>query len=305
MVHGLDLLRDRFDAVLFDLDGTLLDGSAQLTARTVAAVRRLVDHGFTVLLCTGRSVAGTRPHRETLGLDTPMVTYNGSWIGSGDGPPEHHILIPDVHVEGLAAAELAAGFFFRHHAEVKYTVMTDHPDHGPVAQWYSNVVHAGAHHELPARDLIRISMFYDERDLPIEEVHASVWGAVADATRAALRLETFPLRIFPSYEHSTMVLFEVQGHSRGKAEAFEWLASTRGIPASRTIAVGDHGNDLTMLEAAGLAVTPANGVDEARRRAHVVIGHHAEEGVAAWIEQGAPHPSPDAGRTPEDATRGT
>ena len=43
-----------------------------------------------------------------------------------------------------------------------------------------------------------------------------------------------------------------------------------------------------MLDGAGLAVVPASGIAEARERADVIVGHHARDGVAAWIERGAP-----------------
>ncbi len=80
----------------------------------------------------------------------------------------------------------------------------------------------------------------------------------------------------------------MQGDSRGKAETFTYLERHHGISAERTIAIGDHMNDLTMLAGAGLAVVPASGVAEARARAHVLIGHHARDAVAEWVEQGAP-----------------
>ncbi len=295
MVPGLHSLRDRFDAVLLDLDGTLLDGHGNLTPRTKRAVRALVDAGFFVMLCTGRGVPGTMPHQQALGLQTPMVTYNGSWIGHVEGDPQHYLPIPDVHIDALIAAEQEAHFAFRHKAEWKYTVMTDHPEHVDVARWFDKVVRAAAHHELPANDLMRMSLFVDRVEVAMAEFEARFWQRMPDHAREALRIEIFPLSLFPTYENSSMVLFEIQGDSHGKAEALYWLEREHGIPPSRTIAIGDHVNDLTMLEEAGLAVTPANGVPEAKRRAHVVIGHHAAEGVAEWVEQGAPH-EPDAKR---------
>jgi hydroxymethylpyrimidine pyrophosphatase-like HAD family hydrolase len=288
-------LRDRYDAILLDLDGTLLDGRSQLTERTIRAVRSLVDAGLFVILCTGRSLAGTQPHYETLGLDTPFVAYNGSWIGRTGGEPEHYLPIPDVHLESLLPAEGRAHFSFRHRIAAKYTVMTDHPEHHDVAAWYHNVVRADDHAGLPDADLVRLSMFFDEKLVPPRQVHEELWDALPAAARAAVRLEWFPLRLFPEYAYSSMILFEVQGKSKGKAEAFDWLERAHGIPRSRTIAVGDHMNDLTMLDGAGLAVAPANAVPDARRRAHLVIGHHAEDGVARWIEDGAPHEAATTG----------
>ena len=288
IVPRLQHLRDRYDAILLDLDGTLLDADAQLTPRTADAVRALAETGLFVLLCTGRSVAGTRQHAETLGLGAPVVTYNGSWIGIPGEEPLHYIGIPNEHLDLLLRAERTADFVFRHRAEEKYTVMTDHPEHVLIAEWFANVQRLDSIDDLPAQDLMRLSMFFDGREATEEHVRAAVWDALPSTVRASLRLEAFPLNVFPNYEDSTLLLFEVQGGSQGKAEALDWLESAHGIPRRRVIAVGDHRNDLTMLAEAGLAVGMGNGVPEVHALADVVIGHHALEGVAAWLEQGAP-----------------
>jgi len=293
MVPGLQRLRERFDAILLDLDGTLLDGRSALSARTCDAVEALKRAGFHVMLCTGRSPVGTLPFHQRLGLDTAMATYNGSWVGHPDRDPDHTILIPDALLASIFATEEAADFSFRHRAGWKYTVMTGHPEHGLVASWFENVVRAEARHELPAADILRISMFFDGSTFAAHELtngcaRDALWGGMPPETRAGLRVESFPLSMFPNYESSTLHLFEVQGHSRGKAETLAYLERHHGIPAMRTIAVGDHYNDLPLLEAAGLAVVPASGIPEARAQADVIVGHHAQDGVAAWIESGAP-----------------
>ncbi len=293
MVPGLQRLRERFEAILLDLDGTLLDYDSELTERTERAVHALREAGFHVMLCTGRSPAGTIPFHERLGLDTAIAVYNGSWIGHPDQEPEHYIPIPDVHLDSIFAAEEHAHFSFRHRAGWKYTVMTDHPEHHQVAAWFENVVRAEGDHELPTLDLLRISMFFDgsafdERALSDGTAREVLWNKLPAHARKDLRAEIFPLSMFPKYEESSLHLFEVQGDSKGKAETFEYLERHHGISAERTIAIGDHWNDLTMLEGAGLAVVPASGIPEARAKADVLVGHHARHGLAEWIEAGAP-----------------
>ena len=233
-------------------------------------------------------LAGTRPIHQTLGLQTPVVTYNGSWIGQPDGEPERYIPIPDAQLEVLFRVERACHFSFRQSAEMKYTIMSDHPEHELVAAWFENVVRATGDHELPTADIMRISMFFDERDFLDLEMRDALWTSLPQQSRDALRHEAFPLSLFPSYESSSLHLFEIQGYSRGKAEALDWLEEVHGIPAARTIALGDHCNDLSMLAEAGLPITPSSAIPEAQALAQLVIGHHGEEGFAAWVEAGAP-----------------
>lgn len=287
---GLDLLRARHDAVLVDLDGTLLDGRGHLTARTVAAVRALEEAGLHVLVCTGRSIAGARRIHGDLGLRTPVVAYNGSWIGPLDGQPVVFHPIHDEHLVHLEAAERRAAFTFRHHGESKFTRASSHAHHVRVASWYENVVHLPEGTPLPARELVRVSLFYDT-----PEQGEEAWDALPAAVREHLHRETFPLAMFPDFTDSHLVLCEVQRKGRGKAAGLDFLQEHHGIPPQRVVAVGDQTNDIPMLREAGLAVAMGNAVRALRELAHLVIGHHAEEGFAAWVESGAPHPEPVAG----------
>jgi hydroxymethylpyrimidine pyrophosphatase-like HAD family hydrolase len=283
METGLDRLRAHYDAVLLDLDGTLLDGTSRLTARTVEAVRRLVSHDFDVLICTGRSLAGTRPVHAELGLQTPCVAYNGAWIGHPDQTPWREAPIPDPLIPEISRTEAHASFSFRHRGEHKYALVVPDPLHERVSRWYHNVVLVERPSELPVTGLMRVSCFYAGGDL-----HERAWQAMSAEARGSLHRETFDLNIFSDFRDTNLVLQEVQARGEGKAEAYAWLEAERGIPAERVIAVGDQANDRTMLERAGLAIAMGNAIEAVRRLAHLTIGHHAQEGFAAWVEAGAP-----------------
>jgi 5-amino-6-(5-phospho-D-ribitylamino)uracil phosphatase len=284
-IPGLARLRETYDAILIDLDGTLLDGAGKLTARAVKAVAALAEAGVTPIVCTGRSVPGSRRIHRELGLATPIVAYNGGWIGPADGPPIVHHPIPVEHTPHVVHTEGRACFSFRHHGERKFTGATDHAHHERVSAWYENVVRVDDHAALPTADLMRVSLFFESRE---HVDHA--WDALPDHARTVLHRETFPLSMFPDFVDSHLVLCEVQKKGRGKAAGLDFLAAHLGVPPERTVAVGDQTNDVPMLREAGLAVAMGNSVPEALAHAHLVIGHHADDGFARWVEAGAPFP---------------
>ena len=293
---SLGRLREQFDAVLLDMDGTLLDDHGQVTPRTHRAVRQLADAGLMVVLCTGRSPQGVSEVHDDLGLETPIVAYNGSWIGPAGGEPERLIDLAPERVHDLAPVEARADFGFRHEATTKWTVASEHADHPSVAAWYSNVRFAEGWHEMPLHGLLRMTLFFD---LPVAfdgEVppHESAWSVLSAEAAAQLRRETFPLSLFRPYRHSRLHMLEIQAASRGKAEALVWLAERHGVPAERAIAIGDHVNDLPMLEAAGLAIAMGNAVAAAKAHADLVLASNDEDGIAQWVEQGAPLPTDGA-----------
>jgi hydroxymethylpyrimidine pyrophosphatase-like HAD family hydrolase len=273
--------RDRYDAFLVDLDGTLLDGQGTLDDGSRTAVARLLDAGYVVVIATGRSRAGTQEIHRALGLSTEACCYNGSWIGRFDGePPFHYAPIPDDLVPGLLPLERRARHRFRHHGDHKYTSRCGDASHQRIARWFTKVVEVDEDGggRLPDRDLVRVSAFFD--DLGATE---DAWGALPEDARRSLARETFPMAIFPGFEDVSLHLCEVQRKGRGKAEAYRLLADRYGVPASRVVAVGDQQNDLSLLGEAGLAVSMGNGVPALREVADLVIGDHREGGFARWI----------------------
>jgi Cof subfamily protein (haloacid dehalogenase superfamily) len=281
--------RDLYDAFLLDLDGTLLDGRGRVGDATRAAVARLVDKGYAVLLATGRSPSGTREVHRTLALDTEACCYNGSWIGDlhAGGPPFHYAPIPDEVVPHLEPLERRARHRFRHHGEHKYTLLAADDDahrdsHRRIADWFTNVRELAAHeaHGMPSKDLVRVSVFFD--DGVAEE---AAWTALAPEAREALDRQTFPLSLFPDFQDVGLHLCEVQRRGRGKAEAFRLLLERFGIPSERVVAAGDQRNDLPLLAEAGLAVAMGNSMPEVLEAADLVIGDHRTESLARWLDE--------------------
>jgi hydroxymethylpyrimidine pyrophosphatase-like HAD family hydrolase len=90
-----------------DLDETLLGHDRAVSPRNAAAVRLLKERGLYVVIASGRMYASTYRFAEPLGLEDPIISYNGamaSWPARGE--VFHHLTIPaDV---AAAVARLCA-----------------------------------------------------------------------------------------------------------------------------------------------------------------------------------------------------
>ena len=71
--------------VALDLDGTVLSFDLKLDQRDVDALHRAVASGITVVACTGRPFPGALPWVRMLGLDQPIVCYQGAQVRTPDG----------------------------------------------------------------------------------------------------------------------------------------------------------------------------------------------------------------------------
>ena len=61
-----------------DLDGTLLSGRSNLPQRNIEALRRAMAAGVYVVICTGRMLEAAMPMAERIGVNAPMVLFNGA-----------------------------------------------------------------------------------------------------------------------------------------------------------------------------------------------------------------------------------
>ncbi|WP_148235714.1 HAD family hydrolase [Thermaerobacter marianensis] len=103
-------------------------------------------------------------------------------------------------------------------------------------------------------------------------------GAVRPAVEEGLRgLEACCVATLPG-------LLEIVRPDATKEAALEDLCRMLGVPRQRVMAIGDGENDLGMIRWAGFGVAMANARPEVRAAARLVIGHHAEEGVARFLQ---------------------
>lgn len=79
--------------IALDLDGTLLDEAKRISPRNRDALRRAVDTGVTVALASGRMTDCIAPTADALGIDCPIIAYNGAMArgkASGGRPVLFH-----------------------------------------------------------------------------------------------------------------------------------------------------------------------------------------------------------------------
>ena len=78
-LFSFSMARD-YDAILLDLDGTILTPDETIHPETRAALKEAQDAGVTVMVATGRSKISGMPIVEDLGLQTPVIFFNGCAI---------------------------------------------------------------------------------------------------------------------------------------------------------------------------------------------------------------------------------
>ena len=69
-----------------DMDGTLLNDKNEITPYTIETIRQAAAQGLIFSICTGRPIQGVERYQKQLGIQGPVITYNGAMIlDSADG----------------------------------------------------------------------------------------------------------------------------------------------------------------------------------------------------------------------------
>jgi Cof subfamily protein (haloacid dehalogenase superfamily) len=275
------MIREAFDAIVLDIDGTLVTDEGEIPERTIVALQAAHEAGIRVMLATGRSEGAAGPVLDRLGFDTPALLYNGAALYC---PVRRRLLEERLLSNRTVERSLA----FARRSELLTVVMRFGEKYARPARndaerdalGFLEDLHVVSDEELPTENVMRITLFSDRHPDP-----ASLAAELERSVDQPMYLTHFPLSMLAGHRHSRLLVADVQPPCRGKGEALRVLEETYGIPAERVVAVGDAGNDVELLEGAGLGVAVENAVPEARAAADRVIGSNNTEAIAELVEE--------------------
>lgn len=271
-----------YDAVLIDLDGTLVEGADGLLEENIRALRAAEARGKKVMIATGRSTISARPVVERLGLETPAVVFNGAavWCPRRARLVEERILSSRTLERSLEFARAHDLLTILMASERKWATP-------PRTEFEARALHGlrgletVPREELGAKEfVVRVTMFSATHGASL---------ALMEAAEAHIRQPVytthFPLSVLHSHRESPMSVVDIHAPCRGKAEGLRVLQELYGIPPAKVVAIGDATNDIPMFEAAGLALATEDGMEEARRAAHRVIGRGGSAAIGQAVDE--------------------
>jgi Cof subfamily protein (haloacid dehalogenase superfamily) len=270
-----------YDALVLDLDGTLLDEHSAIRPENREALHAASELGVRVMIATGRSSLSAHPVLEELALDTPAVVFNGAGLYC---QKERRML--EERVLSNRTLERTLAHARRHDLLTvlmcagRKLALRPRDEHEEQALALMTALEYVEPADLHAEFVIRVTLFSgshaSSRDLANE---------IETAIDLPVYLTDFPLNALPSHRASPLSVVDVHPPCRGKAEALRVLRERYGIDPRRVVAVGDATNDIPMFEAAGLSVAMEGGMPEARRAARRVIGSHESGAIAELVRE--------------------
>ncbi len=275
------MINRAFDAILLDLDGTLLSSDDSIHPRNVEALRQAELNGVRVMVVTGRSMVSALPVIEKLELDALTVMFNGAAVWC----PQRRRLIEERTLSNRTVQKALA---YGQESDDLTIVMRAHDKQAtrprtPLEERALLGLHGVEYRERDEleRELVIRITFLGER--------FSDSGAYARDVQTWIQqpvyMTDFPLSVLPLHRDSKMHAVDVHPPCRGKAEALRVMEDHYGIPPERVVAVGDATNDLPMLQAAGLGVAMENSMAEVLAVIERQIGHHDQDSIADLVQE--------------------
>ena len=246
-----------------DLDGTILDMKLNLDPRDVEALQRIIRAGVTVIASTGRPFPGALPWVRRLGLDGPIICYQGAQVRLPDGSTlldhgiKHELAMDvirfarerDLHVQAYRDDQLI--------------IERDRPE----AHEYAN--HAGM--EIHVVGDLEAAMGPTTPKLVIVSTAQTLEALLPQARKrweGRLNVATS----VPTYLEFTSV-------ESDKASALAFVCENLGIPQDQCVAVGDGRNDASMIAWAGLGVAVEGSPPEVIAAADRTIPRPGQGGI--------------------------
>ena len=261
----------KFDGILIctDLDGTLLGSDHKISRENIDAIEYFKSEGGFFTFITGRMPYFVSNIYSTIQPNAPFGCINGG--GIFDHRTQQYLYTEEIsrtvldlvgHVyNNMPDMGIQINCFERIYFSRDNTAM----------EWFRKVTGSPniAKHYSDVTDPIAKIVFGDMRNGAIEELEKLL--------RSHPAAKDFDLI------SSEATLFEILPKDICKGSVLPRLASILNVDMSKTVAVGDYNNDVSMLRTAGVGIAVANACEEAKAAADIITVSNDEHAIRQII----------------------
>lgn len=257
--------------IAMDLDDTLLTDELTVSEATRQAMNAAIAQGAHLTIATGRMFDSAQKIARQVGLNVPIITYQGSLI--------KNLLDEEVLYERSVPVDVAKQI---------YDYCQSHGLH--LQSYIADKLYV-------SEDTDKIKGYAKQSNIPYT-IEPDFGRIIANERQTKLLIIDEPAKLdalmpelkerFGSRVHLTKSkpnYLEFMHLEGTKGHALRFLASHYGIPMEETIAMGDAMNDHEMVQAAGLGVAMANAVPALKEIADFITLSNNDDGVKHVLDK--------------------
>ena len=275
-----------------DMDGTLINNKGYISDRTINAVKRLQKSGVSFIVNTGRDYHAAKRELDAASLSCDMICHSGACTYDIYGNAFHIASLPksiakqilNIFEKHGAFADIATEYGKTSIAD-KVSFLNYYKDEVFPSIEQENKVYFRTWHDFAV--MVSNVRFFEVKDslLGCETPIFKISTTFFDEDKInSLKDEIHTLDQLHAVSTSRNDL-EITHVSAQKGIALLRYAQAKKITPSQILAVGDSGNDLSMLSLdLGVTAAMANASDPIKKVCSKVIPSNNHDGVAFLIE---------------------
>lgn len=263
-----------YKLIALDMDGTLLNSKREISAENKAAIAAARAKGVVVVLASGRPIDGMRAQLQALDMISDndyVLSYNASLVQKvkSESIIRSHILT-GAEAKKLASLARECGVHIHAFSQQKGLIT-------PALNHYTE--HESEILGMPITVIDFAELDDDEQILKVMMIDQPELLSAA--------IKQLPESLYAEFTivQSAPFFLEFLNRESNKGVGVKALADYLGITAEQVICMGDAGNDLHMIEYAGLGVAMANASDEIKAAANHITVSNDQHGVAKVIQE--------------------
>lgn len=252
----------------FDLDGTLLNSHHELSDENREALQALSENGILVVLVSGRMHRSILPISEQIGLENPIISYNGGMV-------KHAITKEVYHHTPVSAQD--ANEIVNDCKEQNLHLNFCWNDELFVAEKneWSDLYELRT--GVPASPIFDLNLMADKSPTKLLIIHpAEQLSPLLESFKSKYADKLYVTQTQPEY-------IEFMNPDVAKGHALTALAEQYNIPIECVVAFGDSYNDESLLKTAGFGIAMENAVDPIKACADFITTTNDANGVAKAI----------------------
>lgn len=256
--------------VAIDMDDTTLQNDHTLSPRTIQAIKDAQHAGITVVPATGRAAVSVLPFAQQMGLDGPVISYQGAMVQTFT--PKNEIWVQHmIPVDTIKAVlEILEPYGTYIHAYNQGGIIFE--KHCEYSDAYTQL--AG----INGRAVGDLKKAIDQPQIKLLSMMQPDLATQLQIQLSKLFKDELTVTI------SKPEFLEFTHPKANKGHALEYVANRLGIAQQHTAAIGDSLNDISMIRWAGLGCAVDNARPELMQVADRIIPSNQHHGVAEFLE---------------------
>ncbi|MBH5316209.1 Cof-type HAD-IIB family hydrolase [Paenibacillus sp. GSMTC-2017] len=256
-------------AIVLDLDGTLLSSDKLISSRNYRTVKRCFDTGIHIIVATARPPRAANQFVENFPFVDYLVYYNGALLTCKSKQSQRHISIP------MEISQQINNFIESHAPQSLITYEVNDSWYTCTSVPDSQYRHFGIRTNDPKPQVVDKDFIRSLSPTKILFLNDSICKDVIER--------------FGDYVNVIAtdggVLVQIMDKSASKEDAVQYVLSDIGVNLENVMVFGDDFNDLGLFYKCGFPIAMGNAIIELKNCAKHITESNDNDGVAVALEK--------------------